>query len=99
MTAWQLWQRTLRFSVSHPRSFSGSSRSAVTRSTSTTLPVVRSNWYGDSVPQNGQTNFCLVGFHSACAPQAGQECLSSAEISGDMSNPVRLGGRAVYCVM
>lgn len=41
----------------------------------------RSMTYGDSVPQNGHTSFCVDGFHSACAPQAGQACLSSAETS------------------
>ena len=81
MTARQLWHCTLRVAVCHPRSSSGSSRSAVTRSRSTTFPVSRSITYGDSVPQNGHTNFCLPGFHSACAPQAGHECFSSAASS------------------
>src|SRR4030095_204488 len=42
-------------------------------------------WYGDSVPQNGQSSFCLPGFHSACAPQAGHSCFSSAETGEDIS--------------
>jgi hypothetical protein len=37
--------------------------------------------YGDSVPQNGHTSFCLAGSHSACAPHAGHSCFSSADIS------------------
>ena len=36
------------------------------------------------MPQNGQISFCLAGLHSACAPQAGQACFSSAGISVDI---------------
>jgi hypothetical protein len=42
------------------------------------------SWYGDSVPQNGQTSFCLPGFHSACAPQAGHGCFSKAVTDIDL---------------
>ena len=31
--------------------------------------------------RTGHDSFCCVGFHSACAPQAGQACFSSAVIS------------------
>src|SRR6185369_3980634 len=80
ITARHDWHWTLRRSVCQPRSSSGSSRSALTRSSSTTLPCSRSILYGDSVPQNGHTSFCVVGFHSACAPQAGHSYFSSAAI-------------------
>ena len=40
--------------------------------------------YGDSVPQNGHTSFCLPGSHSACAPHAGQACFWRAAICSDM---------------
>ena len=58
------------------------------RSVSTTLPVARSMWYGDSVPQKPQISFCLDGFHSACAPHAGQACFSERQISGGRSYSV-----------
>ena len=81
MTALQLWHWTLRRSAFHPRSSSGISRRALTRSSSRIFPVSASNAYGDSVPQNGHTSFFLAGFHSACAPQAGHACFSMAAIS------------------
>ena len=37
---------------------------------------------GDTVPQYGQTSACFAAFQLASAPQAGQACLASAEISG-----------------
>ena len=82
MIALQLWHCTLR-RWSLPSLFGGRGDRAGRRdrSRSATLPMSRSIWYGDSVPQNGQTSFCLDGFHSACAPQAGQAYFSSAETS------------------
>ena len=58
-----------------------SSLGGTKNSSSTTFPLSRSTTYGDSVPQNGHISFCFVGFHSACAPQAGHSCFSSATTS------------------
>jgi hypothetical protein len=53
-------------------------------SSSTAWPVRRSMTAGDSVPQKGQMSFWRPACHSACAPQAGQECFSIAETSAAM---------------
>ena len=87
MTALQLWHWTLRRSAFQPRSSSGISRRALTRSSSRIFPVSASNAYGDSVPQNGHTSFFFAGLHSACAPQAGHACFSMAAISGTGLSP------------
>ena len=82
MTALQLWHCTLRRSVL-PAAL-GRRQVAQRRAPdrfSATLPSRGRSTYGDSVPQNGHTSFCFDGFHSACAPQAGQACFSSAETS------------------
>src|SRR4051812_5692992 len=81
-TALQLRHCTVRRSVCQPRSSSGISRSARTRSSSSICPAAVT-LYGDSVPQNGHTSFCLPGLHSACAPQAGHGCFSVAVTAND----------------
>src|SRR5688572_7251370 len=81
MTARQLWHWTLRCCCFQVSVVSLAAASAAARSFSVTLLPARSMTYGDAVPQNGQTSCGGDGFHSACAPQAGQVCLSSARTS------------------
>ena len=93
ITARQFRHWTLFFSDCHPRRSSGISRSARTRSISWIAPVAASTAYGASVPQNGQTSFCLAGFHSACAPQAAHVCVSTAVTSGMLTDAPGSGFR------
>jgi len=79
MIARQLWHCTLRrSSVARSRSAAAEAWRPVSSARSATLPVARSIAYGDSVPQNGQTSFSVAGFHSACAPPAGQACFPTS---------------------
>src|SRR5207302_7254201 len=75
--ALQLWHRTWRFSVFHPRCASVMPRSALTKSCSTTEPPAASVT-GDSVPQNGHTIFCFAGFQTDSPPHAGHANFCSA---------------------
>src|SRR6185369_8379121 len=66
-------------------------RRAATRSCSTIAVSLwrASSLAGDSVPQNGQTNRCVAGFHCASPPHAGHwyfacavTTVSAAPVSG-----------------
>jgi hypothetical protein len=74
--AWQLWHLTDVLAACQPRAESGMPRKAATRSCSTTCSspaALSSACAGEVVPQKGQTNNFLAGFHCASPPQDGQE--------------------------